>query len=462
MIACGLQVRRIGEHTAMRLLLILILCCSFAVSVDAASQESQKKLQQRIALLISGLSDMRSSVHERAIQGLSIIGKPALPDLEILSSDKNPQIRLRVALVLSQIRAEEATPLLLTLSEDPIADVREVAALGLGGKKGDTVLRRAAILLDDENPGVRESAALAMSLIDDGRGIRLLANSFVSEIVPKNVVPQLETKIKKARSAKFNSLKSLCMRAHHIDDVSKYINKLFGPALHALLEITWEIGDPRLCEPLLEVLKRDIDMESHRLATVSLRANGDSRCLKDLCIIASSNNGPRKEAAHTLSLLTGAQSGPGRTWAIWWRDNKDRVQPIIERDILIANLHDPKFKVSQEQLLQYKPKMLHMIIDGILGEGAKHWSELAWKALLQDKPERWTSYLLMAHKTESSEVKRIGLLLILHRLGDPAAKPELQKRYEAMDKLMGMAEKHGNARSASNSERLILELFAEK
>ena len=191
-------------------------------------------------------------------------------------------------------------------------------------------------MIEDDEPGVRESAALAMAFVDDGRAIRLLANSLIAEHVPESALPDQERHIAKAKSAKYESLKSLVLRPNQVPFVARYINQLHGPALLTLLELTWGIGDPRLCEPLQQVFTRDVSMAAHNAAAKSLQANGDSRCIGALCRIAGGNDGPRQEAARTLSLLTGHEAGPGQAWTLWWRDHREKVAALYKRDSFMA------------------------------------------------------------------------------------------------------------------------------
>ena len=443
---------------------LLALCFSLnsGLAAQELSQEQLKQRNQRIAQMITGLTDTRERIHERAVQGLVRMGAPAIPDLRLLAADENPKLRLRVALIVSQIEGAEAEGLLLALSKDQEAAVREVAALGLGRKSGDNVLRRLAILLDDDEPAVRESAALGIGFVDDGRGIRLLANAYVAEQVPDGLTPDVELALRRARSAQFKALRSLAIRPHNISFLGRYLQQLDGPALQTLLEVSWEIGDPRLCIPLLEVLKRDVDLTSHAYAATSLSANGDSRCLEALCKIASGEiEGPRLEAAKTLSVLTGHQAGPGQAWMLWLRDHKEMLLKTQPRDALIARLHDPANTVTAAELQAFEPKELHILIGGILGRGAHYWPELAWRALAIDQPARWSSYLLHLHEQEPSEVRRVGLLLILYRLNDPKAFVVLKQRYETMQESMKTAAEIGSADKAHNSERLMLALFAK-
>lgn len=448
----------------MHLPLILVLCsiCWFSLpAAEVTDAARQKALNQRIAVLVTALTDSRERVHERAVAALAEIGKAALPDLEILARDENPALRLRVALVLTQIDGAASRELLLQMSYDAESAVREVVTLGLGRKRHDDVLRRLAVLLNDEVPGVRESAALAVALTDDGRGIRLLANAFVMERIPENITPQLEQQLKRARTAKYDALRALCQRPHHMSFVQRYVDKLQGPMLHVLLEVTWSLADPRLCPTLISVLKKDIDLESQRRAAKSLRSNGDARCVEVLCRIAADNLGPAFEAAKALSVLTGHQSGPGKGWALWWRDHEQRIEEMIPRDAFIARLHDLDYQPTAADMQRFQPRQLEMVIDGILGDGARHWPEQAWLALQQDDPARWSAFLLQEYAEEPSEVRRVGLLLIMLRLGDPVVKPVLQKRYKRMNDQMHEQKQAGNVFAASNSERLVLELFSD-
>ena len=440
----------------------LLLFQSLWAAESVADANKAKRQRERVIQLITALTDSRQRVNEQAITALAQVGAPALADLSVLARDEQPTLRLRVTLVVTQIDAPEATALLLSLSQDSVAAVREVAALGLGRKKGDDVLRRLAVLIEDEEAGVRESAALAMGFVDDGRAIRLLANSLVAEHVPETAMPDQEREIARAKSAKYESLKSLVLRPQQLPWVARYINQLHGPALQYILELTWELGDPRLCEPLLTVFDRDVSLKAHNAAAKSLQANGDSRCLGVLCRIAGSKDGPRQEAARTLSLLTGHEAKAGKAWTLWWRDHREAVQKLHARDAFLAKLHDVSYVPTRAELSAFPVKNLSSLLEGVLGEGAKHWPAQALAAIRIDDPSRWTQFLLDQYGQEGDEVRRVGILLLLYELGDPKAVPLLSDRYALMNKSMKQAEKLGDLRKSWNSERLVLKLFTEQ
>lgn len=444
------------------LFLLFSSCLSVVMAVETPSpQRSQRPAitQKMIANMIEALTDERERFHSRAIRALVRVGVRCIPDLRILSTDPNPALRLRVAVVTGQIQHAQASQLLVEMGVDARSEVREVVAIALGHHKTTASLQTLAHLIQDPEPEVRESAALGLGFYGDPRAIRLLAHSYVLQAVPVGALPVDERKILRAKSAAREALFALCRRASHIDDVATLLRSMNGEALHILIEASYGIGDPRLTMPLIDVLNRNVDVESHRLAVISLRANGDSRCLETLCRIAAGGLGPQEDSAATLAQLTGHRAAPGPVWALWWRNHKGAIARLLPRDEFIAALHNPAYTVNAQELQQFKVTDLQQIIDGILGAGADHWPALAWRALQHDDPARWTAHLLQAYTGEADDVKRIGLILLLAELADPAAIKPMREQYALVSKKLKAAAKSGQKHGSS--ERLALSLFAD-
>ena len=117
------------------LVCVCVLTCAPLWAASSNAEHKAKRQRARIIQLMTALTDSRQRVHEQAITGLAQVGEAVLGDLAVLARDEQATLRLRVTLVVTQINSPKATALLLELSKDKEAAVREVAALGLGRKR---------------------------------------------------------------------------------------------------------------------------------------------------------------------------------------------------------------------------------------------------------------------------------------------------------------------------------------
>ena len=129
---------------------------------------------------------------------------------------------------------------------------------------------------------------------------------------------------------------------------------------------------------------------------------------------------------------------------------------------LWRKLHNPTYKPQPADLQAFKVKDLSFLLEGVLGDGAKHWPGRALAAIRIDDPKRWTNYLMERYAEDVDEVRRVGILLLLYQLGDPKVRPILADRYQLMNKSMKKAEELGDLQKSWNSERLVLKLFTEQ
>jgi len=439
-------------------LLYLVFALVCLPSLPSAAEDGR-----HVERLIGALTDHRRGVHRPAMTALASMGPRVLADLEVLAGDNNPRVRARVAEVAADVGGERAFAILRRLVDDRDAYVREVAVLGLGAVGVDQAFDVLAPRLGDPLPGIRESAALALGQLGDPRGIPDLALWEQGGPEPHRLRllagADGERQFKRLQSALRAALDSLVMQPRAIPQLREYLRSLEGVRLRAVVVATWQVGDPRLNDALVELLRRG--EEGVRIdAATALAANGDTRCLGPLCARAAEDESPlvRDAAARTLRRLTNHQAGPGRAWTLWWRDHAAEVEALHERDAFLAALHDQDRRASREELASFTPAQLMPLVDGVLGEGAPWWGRQAWHALRRDDAARWTVPLLQRYDRSASDAERVALVVLLDGLGDDTARGGLRHRYELLQDAIAVAgEMHGRG-SLRAALRLALDI----
>lgn len=415
----------------MRVLLLAILLVPILSAADAFDPAQTRRLEAMIA----ALTDPRQVVHQPAMSALAAIGPAVLPDLQVLAGDPEPGVRGRVAAVATSIGGPETLPLLRRLAEDRDDLVREVAVLGLGRTRSEEALPLLLPLLQDPVPEVRDSAALALGTLGDLRAISELAlwpsaggarASLMLEPYPTG-----DKQLKRIQKSMRASLASLVVRPDAAPYLIELLPRVGLDRQRALLEASWEIGDPRL-SPVLTGLLDSPHPEVRGAAAVALAANGDGRALETLCAVAAQDNDieVREAAANTLRRLTGHRAAAGPAWSLWWQDHAAAVRANAERDAFIAALHDPARSATRAELAAFSPEQLMPLVTGVLGEGGPWWSRTAWRTLQRDDPARWTDPLLQRYDRAEGERERVDLVVLLDGLGDPAAHAGLAQRLE--------------------------------
>ncbi len=370
---------------------------------------------------IAALTDPRTEVHTQAMASLIRRGEPVVPDLIILSTDQDWQLRQRVAAILATIGGDQANATIITMCDDKNLRVAEVAIIGLGKSRGPGSFDRLAQALKEKDPNERQAAAKGMGLHGDPAALALLCGYI------------FETDDLVRRDMREN-LSRIANQARAVPTLIELLKSQSGPRLLALLEATASISDPRL-SPTLATILFNKDPEAAALAARVLAANGDSRAVGSLCKITSSSNNTelREYAASTLRLLTGYQAAAGVAWDIWWRDHQGAIENLQKRDELIAALHDPNYQVTRDQLATIPAQELLMLLDGTLGKGAQWWPANAYKALQADAPNRWTGILFTRIEDTFDMRERVRLIILLDQLGDPQAVDGFRKLYERLE-----------------------------
>ncbi|MEK6693285.1 MAG: HEAT repeat domain-containing protein [Nitrospirota bacterium] len=120
--------------------------------------------------LLNLLTDEYEDVQESAVTALASIGVETEKLLPSLSS-KDPRLRKNTALLLGNLKAEEAVPFFGFAIKDESPDVREGVVRALGMIGGDEAGRFLTIALTDEEPSVRRASAIALGEIGYGKGV---------------------------------------------------------------------------------------------------------------------------------------------------------------------------------------------------------------------------------------------------------------------------------------------------
>ncbi len=451
----------------IRFLIVVALLTIIGALPGAQSETDafRRRLERRLAELTSS----RKPVHRPAMRALATMGARALPDLALLSRDAAASVRARVATVVSAIDAPAGFPLLVDLARDPAALVREQAILGLGSSGESEAFAPIRAALIDPVPAVRESAALALGLLGDPRALEPLAwwRDAGGELSRLQVAGRRDrpAEIKSIQQAMRASLFSIAARAGNVDDLARALEAVAVPGKLALIEASYQIGDPRL-SPALSALLDHRDPQVVADAATALSANGDSRALSALCRVAAGRRAgiEREAAAKTLRRLTGHHAGPGQAWALWWRDHGDRVAELYARDAFIARLHDPSFAATRADLARFPASELMPLVDGFLDQGPPYWPPRALALLRRDDPRRWRAPLLERYdRADADDRERIGLVILLHELRVPDLLAPLRARLTALDAIPApeaARHPHGSLRAALRQTVTALERAA--
>jgi HEAT repeat protein len=358
---------------------------------------------------IAALSSDDTTAQRRAAASLIRRGPPVLPDLGVLAKDQDWTLRARVAEVASGIGGTEAAPLLLDLSHDRDPRVREGATLGLGRCRGEGVFERLVEQLGANMPDERSAAANAMASIGDPRALEPLSrlDSETDDL---------------AKRAMAQALTGVAAQARSVPELARLLPLTAGKQRDALLEACAPLGDPRLCPPLAALLDPVVPAYTRWLALRALAADGDSRAWEALCRTAAQapEADLRAAASEAMRSLSG-KSGSGEFWTLWWRDHADETPRTMERDRLLADLHDPDRAIAGDELARFTIDELAPLLDGALGHGSAWWPARAFAAMHADDPVRWTDALAKRARSTLDPVLRLALIIFIDQLDGPTA-----------------------------------------
>ncbi len=400
---------------------------------------------------LAAITDPDPSVHSPAIGRLVRRGAIVLPDLTIMSSDRDWQLRARIARIAAGIGGTDGAPLALVLSKDNDPRVRRLSIVALGHCRGDEVLARLLELSVSLDGDERAMAAPSLAAQRDFRAIEPLTRHRADPDAP-------------ARKAQAQALRELCFEPSAVGTIAPLLGKLQGEQRRALLEALDGIADTRLC-PALAMLVDEHEAITVLLSVRALATAGDARAVEPLVRLASSERLPdlRTAAATTLRILTGYPSGPGQAWALWWKDNAVRWQRLGERDGLIAELLDERAPIPPG-LATFTPAELTPLVDAVLvTRRVPRWlPKRALAALRTQSGERWIQPLAVMIDNAPDSESRMDLILLLDEIGGVAATGELRRQVEELEARERLAmetwEKKGVIPASTAAERALLEL----
>ncbi len=387
---------------------------------------------------IAALTGSDSRAQRSAISNLIRRGVVVLPDLTVLAKDRDWLLRSRVVEVAGGIGGADSAPLLLSLSRDGEARVREAAVLGLGRCTGPGVFERLVECLGAAEAEIRAAAAKALGSLGDVRALGPLAKL-------EDDGDDL------AKRAMTDSLGMVTRRPEAVPELARLLAATRGAQRNTLLDASATLQDPRLCPALVslvELAPAKSQAWTSWLAIKALGANGDSRAWQVLCRVAAEAPQPelRDAAAASLHALTG-KAGAGQAWTLWWRDHAAEAPRMMERDAMLADLHDPAHPIDAAQLERFSVTELAPVLDGALGLGAPWWPARAFRILESDDHARWNAELAARARATIDVTERLALIIFIDQLGGGGSEETLRAIAKDLDARMAVelaSAKEGN------------------
>ncbi len=375
-------------------------------------------------------------------------GPVVLADLAVLAKDQDWLLRARVAQVAAAIGGGESAPLLLSLSHDADPRVREIATLGLGRCSGPGVYERLVEQSAAAESGVRQAAAQAMGSLGDVRALRSLSRA----------ADECDDFTKRDMKSSFDRV---AQRPEAVPEILHLIEQGRTTQRDTVLEACAQLHDPRLCPALVSLLTSNAGGAwTSYLATKALATNGDSRAWETLCHLAADapQQDLRDAASESLRALTG-YGGFGKAWSLWWRDNGPDAPRRMERDRLLADLHDPSRVIERTELVSFTPDELMPLVDSALTSGG-WWPARAFAALQADDSARWMDPLVARARATDDPIARVAMIVFIDQLDGPGSQAalrtvakDLESRIEAETR---QAKDGGRMAADHGPERLAL------
>jgi len=267
---------------------------------------------ETIPELIKALQDNSISIQRVALNGLVIIGEPALAGLSTIANHPDTNIRRRAITAISEINVPDTIPILLSYLPYSDADtclyiIQLLDTQGELSNHNQLILEQLKRLINNTNPNIREKI------------ITVLGNIDTPDIIPI-LIPILSDQADILRIKAINTLYKFHDErvVHHIIKSLKDTNpKVRLAAVRAL----GELGDQQAFYNLLAAMQ-DEDMAVRRWAIKSLIKLEDDRTYETLIELAYSKKVAKRRRAITALGELGDKRG-------------------IEH-IIYALLHDPK------------------------------------------------------------------------------------------------------------------------
>jgi len=403
---------------------------------------------------LASLTDPDPSIHGAAIGSLVRRGAIVLPDLTIMSNDRDWALRTRIVRVAAGIGGIEGAPLTLRLSKDSDPRVRRLAIVGLGRCRGDEVLQRLLELSTSLDGDERAMAAPSLAAQGDVRAIEPLTRLRSDPDGP-------------TRAAQAKALHELCFMQKASPTVIALLGTLNGEQRRALLESLEGSADTRLC-PALAKLVGEREALTVLIAVRVLSTAGDARAVEPLVKLAASERMPelREAAAATLRIITAYRAGPGQAWQLWWNDNAARWARLAQRDEMIASLSDPTVPIPPG-LASFSTMDLLPLIDAVLIiRPVPSWLPPRALEALRAQGERWIQPLAQLIDNAPDSDTRMDLILLLDDIGGAAATGELRRQKEELSTrevaAMERWKKDGVIPPSMGAEHALLELALDR
>ncbi|HPZ10640.1 MAG TPA: ATP-dependent metallopeptidase FtsH/Yme1/Tma family protein [Candidatus Eremiobacteraeota bacterium] len=256
---------------------------------DLSSYEQDKYL----LLLIETLHSEDLEIKRNASFALREIGdrRALLPLCKMLEEDKDPHVRMNVALTLGILKDEMSIKSLKKVLEDPNPLVRCSIATAIGAIESEeslTLLKK--ILKDDDNWRVRRSAI--MSLI-----------KFKDEEAFKTIVMAIEDKEPVVRSSVAIALGEMALE-EGIKELEKILKHDPEPSVRKeAISALREIGGKPIIKPLCDALVKDQDSSVRMNALDGIELVDDDIVIETLSSVLMNDKDPdiRMAAAEILA-----------------------------------------------------------------------------------------------------------------------------------------------------------------
>ncbi len=382
---------------------------------------------------LGALTDPDPQIHAPAIRALVIRGAreaQVVKDLQVLAGDGDWRIRSRVVQVLDGIGGEASAPLLIDLSHDREARVRELATFALGKTTGPMAYRRLVELLRVPEGPIRQAAAASLGAFGNPEAIAVLsANDGETDDL---VLRERE-----------RALARLAGQPKAVPVLLRLLPASTSVQRDILIQTAQLTGDRRLSPALAAIAvdpgagaadskRSDPSAWTQYLALNALSTCGDLRAVPPLLGLATGTKDEvASRTAETLALITGYRAQAGSAWKLWWTDRQQDLPRWSARDELLATLHDPEFSPARDMMSAFTVQELTPLVDAVLGAPAGRLSPWfpgrALEALRADDPARWTAALAdRAIAAPTRQVpERLGLILLIDDLDGPQAIEDL-------------------------------------
>ena len=312
--------------------------------------------------------------------------------LAVTLQDENPGVRQAAALALAQLGDERATDALIDALSDEDPDVRRDAAYALGEIEDLRALEPVLALLSDSASDVRRAAAWVLGELEDPRAVEPLITALGDD----------NSEVRRA------AIEALA----EIEDpraLDSLIDAIGDPTAEVRRHAAWALGefdDPRAFDPLIEALD-DANAEVRRFAAAALGEIDDPRAVEPL-IAALSDENP--EVRRWVAAALGELDEPRAVDALIVALNDTYAEVRRFAAAALGELDDPRALDALIVALEDENAEVRRFAAGALGELSDEQAVDALISILDD---------------ENAEVRRFAVYA-LAEIGDLRALSPLQ------------------------------------